>query len=50
MSSIDVSSDSCKRALMGDVSLILFGVEARTMDELIAVFDAAGLNRLLPEI
>lgn len=42
--SIDVNSDSCKRAFMADASMMLFGVEARTMDELIAVFDAAGLK------
>ena len=41
MSSTDVSSDSCKRVLMCDVSMMLFGVEVRAMDELIAVFDAA---------
>ena len=41
---IDVSSDCCKRAFTADVSMMLFGVEARTVDELIAVFDAAGLK------
>ncbi|KAI6655549.1 (RS)-norcoclaurine 6-O-methyltransferase-like [Oopsacas minuta] len=42
--SIDVDSENCKRAFMADISMLLFGVEARTMDEFLAVFYSAGLK------
>ena len=41
---IDVNSVACKSTFMADVSMLMFGVGARTMDEFIVLFDSAGFK------
>ena len=41
---IDVKSISCKRAFLGDINMLLFGAAAKTMEELLAIFETTGFK------
>ena len=41
---IDVNSIACKQAFMADMSMLLVGVAARTMDDFLVKFNSAGFK------